>query len=130
MLIGIGAADKIVGTTFFSLNETYLKAKIPNARSVGTSSDLDMERVISLHPDVLILPKQYSKKSVKEKSRAANITIIYLDCYRLSNLAADARTLGKLTGTEKKAESYARMVEDTIALVSGRIKTVSPEDYP
>jgi iron complex transport system substrate-binding protein len=130
MLIAIGAADSIVGTTEFTLNETILRPKIPHAQSVGESGNLDMERVIALHPDILILPERYAKDTVIEKARAANITLLYLDCYRLSHHAADARTLGKLTGREKKAEAYAREIERTLLLVSSRIHSLSPEEYP
>jgi iron complex transport system substrate-binding protein len=130
MLIAIGAADRIVGTSRFTLNETTIHPYIPNARAVGDSSSLDMEQVLSLHPDILILPDRYATDAIISRCHAANITLLYLDCYELAHHPADARALGKLTGREARAESYALMVEGTIRNVSGRIATLPTQDYP
>ena len=56
--------------------------------------------------------------------------MISLDCYKLATLPSDARALGTLTGTSNAAEVYARMVEDTVAQVNTRVKSIPETDYP
>jgi iron complex transport system substrate-binding protein len=130
MLIAIGAAETIVGSSTFTLNDTTLRPYIPHAIDIGASSALDMERVISLHPDLLILPDRYSTTAIVDKARMANISLLYMDCYRLDSHAKEARLLGKLTGHEQKAESYAQMVENTVALVAERTRNIPQDTYP
>jgi len=129
MLIAIGAGDRVVGVTDWTKNVSYIMDKIPHAVSVGDWQIPNVERILSLHPDVVISYASSKPKNLNQFT-AANITVIYLDCYRLSTLASDARSLGKLTLNMNEAEVYARMVEDTIAVVTKRVKTIPPDQYP
>lgn len=129
MMIAIGAQDKIVGVTQSTTNVSYIMDRIPGAENIGDWQVPNIERILSLHPDVVITYASSKPKNIDQLT-AANISVVYLDCYRLRTLAGDARALGVLTGTEDKAETYARMVEGTISSVSGRVGNISPDDYP
>ncbi|OPY35504.1 MAG: Cobalamin-binding protein precursor [Methanoregula sp. PtaU1.Bin051] len=129
MVIALGAGDRIVGVTDSTISIPYLFDKIPHAEDIGNWQTPDVEKIISLHPDLVISYSSYKPKNLDMFVRS-NITIIYLDCYRLSTLASDARALGKLTGRLNAAETYARMVEDTIETVRSRVKKIPEEAYP
>ncbi|MEN6609783.1 MAG: ABC transporter substrate-binding protein [Methanoregulaceae archaeon] len=129
MMIALGAQDRIVGVTQSTSNISYIMDKIPQAEIVGDWQVPNVEKMLALHPDVVIAYASSKPKNLDQLA-AANITIIYLDCYRLSTLAHDARALGKLTGTSNEAEVYARMVEDTIAEVNGRVKKIPTGAIP
>lgn len=129
MMIAIGAQDNIVGVTQSTTNVSYIRDKIPQAENIGDWQVLNVEKILSLHPDIVIAFSS-SKPRNTDQLAAANITLVYLDCYRLSTLANDARALGALTGRSNEAEVYARMVEDTIAEVTAKVKTIPGEDYP
>lgn len=129
MMIAIGAQNKIVGVTQSITNVSYIMDEIPEAENVGDWQVPNVEKILSLHPDIVIAYSSSKPKNL-DQFAAANITVIYLDCYRLSTLANDARALGELTGRTNNAEVYARMVEDTIAEVSGRVRRISTDEYP
>lgn len=129
MLIALGAADTIVGITESTRNVTYLMDKIPQVQSIGDWQTPNVERMLALRPDVVI---SYASSKPKNLNQilAANITIVYLDCYRLPKLAQDARAAGILTGHTGKAEEYARVVENTTALVMRRASALSRDQLP
>lgn len=85
--------------------------------------------MLSLKPDVVISYASSRPKNL-DQINAANISIIYLDCYRLPKLASDARAVGALTGHEQKAEEYARMIENTTSTVMMRVTTVPAAQIP
>lgn len=129
MMIAIGAQDKIIGVTQSTTNVTYIMEKIPQAENVGDWQIPNVEKMLSLHPDAVIAYASSKPKNM-DQLEAANITVIYLDCFRLSSLANDARALGTLTGQSNEAEVYARLVEDTIADVTLKVKKIPENEYP
>lgn len=129
MLIAFGAGDQIVGVTDSTLNVSYIRNKIPQARNIGNWQTPNVEKILALHPDVVISYSSYKPKNLDQLT-AANITVISLDCYKLTSLSSDARTLGALTGKTNEAEVYARMVENTIGDVAKRVKTIPADKYP
>lgn len=129
MMIAIGAQDMVVGVTQSTTNVSYIMDKIPQAENVGDWQVPNVERILALHPDIVIAYASSKPKNL-DQFAAANITVIYLDCFRLSTLARDARSLGALTGKSNEAEVYARMVEDTIAGITGRVRDIPADEYP
>jgi len=129
MLIAFGAGDKIVGVTESTRNVSYIMDKIPQAKDVGNWQTPNVEAILALHPDAVISYSSYKPKNLDQLT-SAGITVISLDCYKLATLPSDARTLGALTGKNNEAEVYARMVEDTVAEVSARVKKIPSGKYP
>ena len=129
MLIAFGAGDKIVGVTDSTLNVSYIMDKIPQAQSIGNWQTPNVEQILALHPDAVISYSSYKPKNLDQLT-AANVTVISLDCYKLTTLPSDARALGALTGKSNEAEVYARMVEDTVAEVANRVKKIPTDNYP
>jgi iron complex transport system substrate-binding protein len=129
MLIALGAADTIVGVVESTKNVSYVMDRIPQAVSIGDWQTPNIERMLFLKPDVVISYASSRPKNL-DQINAANISIIYLDCYRLPKLASDARAVGVLTGHEQNAEEYARMVENTTSTVMQRVTTVPAAQIP
>lgn len=129
MLIALGAADTVVGVVESTKNVSYIMEKIPEAQSIGDWQTPNIERMLALKSDAVISYASSKPKNL-DQITAANITIIYLDCYRLPKLAQDARALGTLTGHEQKAEEYARLVENTTSTVMNRVNAVPRDELP
>ncbi|WAC05776.1 MAG: ABC transporter substrate-binding protein [Methanoregula sp.] len=129
MLIAFGVGDRIVGVTEAIRNVSYIMDKIPQAENIGNWQTPNVEQILALRPDILLTYSSYKPRNLDQLA-AANITVLSLDCYRLSTLASDARELGKLTGTSNRAEIYARMVEDTIATVDAKVRAIPSDNYP
>jgi iron complex transport system substrate-binding protein len=129
MLIALGAADSIVGVVETTRNISYIMEKIPQAQSIGDWQTPNIERMLSLKPDAVISYASSKPKNL-DQINAANITIIYLDCYRLPKLAQDARAVGTLTGHVQRAEEYAALVENTTTTIMNRAGTVPRNERP
>jgi len=129
MLIALGAADTIVGITESTKNVSHVIGRIPRAESIGDWQTPNVERMLALKPDVVISYASSKPKNL-DQILAANITIIYLDCYRLPKLAQDARAVGTLTGNEERAEVYAQMVENLTARVMRTVAAVPRDQLP
>ena len=129
MLIALGAADTIVGVVESTKNVSYIMDRIPQAVSIGDWQTPNIERMLSLKPDVVISYASSKPKNL-DQITAANITIVYLDCYRLPKLASDARAVGVLTGHEQKAEEYAHLIENTTSTVMQRVTVVPAAQIP
>lgn len=129
MLIAIGAGETIVGVTQSTTNVSYIMEKIPEAENIGDWQIPNVEKILALHPDVVIAYASSKPKNMDQLA-AANITLVYLDCFRLPTIAHDARALGTLTGHENEAEVYARLVEDTVADVTAKVRQIPEDSYP
>jgi len=129
MLIALGAADSVVGVVETTKNVSYIMEKIPQAQSIGDWQTPNIERMLALKPDAVISYASSKPKNL-DQILAANITILYLDCYRLPKLAQDARAVGTLTGHVQRAEEYAGLVENTTTTVMNRAGAVPTADRP
>lgn len=130
LLVNIGATDQIVGVADFMIAENHpgMRARLSNATSVGALSTPDVETILKLRPDVLMA---YTNKPQNyDQIVAANITLIQMSCYKPEDLAADARTLGALTGHETEAERYAVFTERYLALIRERTANISEHERP
>ncbi len=130
LIIAFGAGDRVVGVPQNIPNQTYLIRHMPNAVGIGgTLANVNSEKILSIHPDVVIAYSDYKPKDIQQIIDA-DIPIIYLNCYYVPELPAEARKLGVLLGEEEKAEEYARFVEDYLALIESRIQNQSSPHRP
>lgn len=131
MLIAIGAKDKIVGVTDGVKSSPLLMAQLPeNVSSIGNWQTPNVETVMSLKPDAVICYSYASKPKNIDQLNAANLTIIYLDCYKMSTLSRDAMALGAITGNTKQAEDYAQFLKKYQDMVTDNTSRLSPAQKP
>jgi len=110
MLIALGAGNSIVGVTDTTLKNSQLAPLIPNAVSVGTWDAPSVERILGLKPNAIVSYSGYRLKNADQFERS-KITVIYIDCNRLTTLRSDARSLGQMTGQESNASRYIRFFD-------------------
>ncbi|HEX8805657.1 MAG TPA: helical backbone metal receptor [Candidatus Aquilonibacter sp.] len=137
----IGARAELVGVSKFSDD-------VPNAAAlpiVGDFSSVDTERIIALHPDVVVgIPSQARMVSPLQR---AGIRVVLIPDDTFDDIFTDLQTLGQLTGhvagarseiaslqaqTAKLSASVAhRPVRPSVffALGTGPIWTVGPMSY-
>jgi iron complex transport system substrate-binding protein len=131
MLIDIGVGDEIVGVADFIVadNHEFLRARLPNVARVGSFTNPDVEKILTLHPDIVIVYAR-SKPQNLDKMLAANITVLQMTCYRPAEVPNEARALGLITGHEEKADRFARFVERYHALINDRLRNLSEDERP
>lgn len=131
MLIAIGAADRIVGVTDTVAKTPILMAQLPkNVSNIGNWQTPNIEMMTTLKPDVVICYGGASKPKNIDQILAANLTLVYLDCYKMNTLSHDARALGIITGNTKKAEDYAGFIEKYQNMVTSNTSKLSAGEKP
>ncbi|HIC90836.1 MAG TPA: ABC transporter substrate-binding protein, partial [Syntrophaceae bacterium] len=95
----LGVEDKIVGVTVYCNRPKEAQDK----EKVGTVIKVDVERIISLKPD-LLLATTLSDPAQMKKIRSLGIKVVtFPSCRNFSEICEQFLKLGKITGREEKA---------------------------
>ncbi|MDD2754477.1 MAG: ABC transporter substrate-binding protein, partial [Methanothrix sp.] len=100
------ATDKVVGVSVDTLDDaTYLPdfSKMP---SVGKWSEPDIEKILTLQPDLAISYMSAASKYLEPKLNGTGIPIVALDLYRADDLPAEMKMLGYIVGKTDDADKY------------------------
>ena len=140
-VVAIGARAELVGVSKFSDD-------VPNSASlpvVGDFTSVDTERIIALHPDVVV--GHPSQASLLAPLQRAGIRVVLIPDDSFDDIFRDLRTLGDVTGHAAQARAeIVRLQHETarltasvphrayhpsvfIALGTGPIWTVGPVSY-
>ncbi len=116
LLFAAGGGARIVGAMNFSDYPEAAK-KIP---LVGSNSQLDMERVIALKPDLLVVWQSGNTARQLEQLRALGIPVFQSEPQKLDQVADSLLRLGQLMGTETVAQAAAANYRARIAALAAR----------
>jgi iron complex transport system substrate-binding protein len=116
LLFAAGGGARVVGAINFS---DYPEAarKVP---VVGSSSALDMERVLALKPDLLVVWQSGNTERQLEQLRQTGIPIFYSEPTRLEHVATSLTRFGQLLGTEPAAQEATQNFRAKIAALEAR----------
>lgn len=123
-LIALGADDAILGVNSNIKENLLFKGYLNNSLEVGTAGNPDIEKIISLHPDVVILPFDTSE-SVKSRLKRSGIKILIFDFYSLDKLSDIIQKIGKITDQDLRAEKYLQFYQKYNNVLSDRLKNMS-----
>ena len=119
-LFAIGAGKKIVGAVDYSDYPEAAKA-IPR---VGGYSRLDLERILTLNPDLIVGWSSGNNTQQLERLETMGLTVYRSEPRRLDDIASGMEKLGQLTATQEQASQQAiafrRRVEDLRASTRGK----------
>ena len=107
LVFAAGAGEKLVGVARFSDYPAAAKT-LP---IVGDVSGIDLERVLSLNPDLIIAWKSGNKASDIAKLSSLGLRVFSIEPKRLSDIPKLIRALGLLMGTTLYAERSASEFE-------------------
>src|SRR5437867_9862230 len=111
ILFAIGAGDRVVGRTTWC---DYPPAALA-VPSVGDGIPPNIEAVAARQPDLVVLYKSGPDVTAAKQLERIGIRTVLLDLNRLEDLGPAARTLGRLTGREKIADSLAAAMDGLAA---------------
>ena len=106
-----GAGGRLVGVARFS---DYPPA-VKNIAQIGDASRLDLERVLSLKPDLVIGWKSGNQTADIERLEQLDFKVFVIEPATLAAIPRLLRALGRLAGTEAAAGSTADKFEREIA---------------
>ncbi|HET7757240.1 MAG TPA: helical backbone metal receptor [Steroidobacteraceae bacterium] len=107
MLFAAGAGAEIVATVRYSDAPPAARA-IPR---IGDAIEIDIERLVMLHPDVVIAWPAGGNPAQRARIARLRIPVYDQQVERLADLAPAVRRLGVLAGTQAAAGSAARGIE-------------------
>jgi len=125
IVFALGLDDKVVGVTTFCDYPEAAKAK----PKVADFSKVDMERVVSVQPD-LILATNIHKETVIPALERLGIAVLAVFPETLDKLIADIRLIGEATGKEREAGQLVASMEGQIRTVTGKTGALSSADRP
>jgi iron complex transport system substrate-binding protein len=125
ILFALGLDDKIVGVTEYCNYPEEAMAK----PKVGGFSNVDIEKVVSLEPD-LVLATHIHAKTVIPALEKLGITVVALTPSSLNEVLDSITLVGKITGQSREASELVSNLRARIETVTDKTRTLSPNQKP
>ena len=122
ILFALGLDEEIVGVSSFC--NYPLKAK--TKEKVGTFSQPNVEKIISLKPDIIFCTG-LEQTPVVNALRQLNLKVYVSDPSNIKELLNSIRDIGRLTGRGKEADTLINKMEQVLGQVNAKVKLIPPE---
>lgn len=114
LVYSIGAGDKLVGVTEYSDFPEQAK-HIPR---VGSASAIDLEKIISLEPDLVLIWKSGTPVAHQERLARLGIPLVVFGFGRLDDVARGIVQLGELTGQSRRSREVQQSYRHRLQQIS------------
>jgi len=125
ILFALGLDNQIIGDTTFC-NYPEAAKKIPK---VGTFSDPNIERIVSLKPDIIFTTGLEQAPTIKRLQKLG-FKIIVSDPKNIPELFESIIEIGEVTGKQDEAESMVSNMRKRIAAITAKVKKVPLDKRP
>jgi len=125
ILFDLGLGDKVVGDTIY---DDYPAAAVDKPH-IGGYSDIDLEKVVSLAPD-LILAEDIDKSDVTPALEKMGYRVYTLVPHNLEEIIESVSTIGRLTGTSSQAKSITSDMQERIKAVTDKTAALKDNQKP
>ncbi len=116
ILYYLGLGDRVAGVTRFS----YYPPEAAYKPKVGTYINLNVERIISLNPDLAIGTADGNKPYIVKLLEQAGIPVYIVNPRNVRDVIGTVAVLGRLCGVSKKAEDLANVLSRRIDRILDR----------
>ena len=114
ILFALGAGDLLVGRTDFC---TY-PPEAANIPSVGGISNLNIEKTLSLNPDLVISGSMVGKKITDQMDAMGTPMVCVIEKPKFEALYDNILAIGRLVGKEHEADSLNTLLRDRVSQLS------------
>ena len=111
MLFAAGAGGELIATVEYS-DEPPAARRVPR---IGDVAAIDMERLVAMHPDVVVAWPAGGNPAQRERIATLHIPVYEQQVLRLADIPLSVRRLGALAGTGTAAERAAHDIEARLA---------------
>lgn len=119
VMFNLGVEDKLVGRTDYC----DYPAEAADIVSVGTLTTPDIEKIVSLEPDVVIASTHFSEESEKKLSGLGIKVIVLYEEYDITGVYTMIEILGTaLNVNDKATKTVSEMkstIDETVAVING-----------
>jgi len=125
ILFALGLGDKVIGVTEYCNypQEAMTKPK------VGGFSNVDIEKVVSLEPD-LVLATHIHGKTVIPALEKLGLTVVAITPGSLNEVLDSIILVGKITGQNREASKLINDLGTRIEAVADKTRDLSPDQKP
>ncbi len=116
LLFAAGGGEHIVGVVNYS---DYPEAAKRIAQ-IGDNSQVDMERVIAMKPDLLVIWLDGSSRQQVAQLQKLGIPIFFSEPHKLDDIPRSVTRLGQLLGTDKVAQQAAAGLTQKLAALTAQ----------
>ncbi len=120
-LFALGLGDRVVGDTTYCDYPEAAKTK----EKVGEFDKIDLEKVVSLSPD-LVLAASIDSQSVVPALRQRGITVVTLEPTDIASTLKEIDFVGKITGRSEQAKAVVQGIQaqlDSVAATVAKAQT-------
>ena len=125
ILFALGLEGSIVGDTY-SCN---YPPKAKSLTKVGTFSDPNIEKIISLKPDIVFATGIEQAPAV-DRLKKSGLNVFVSNPKTISGLFESIRKIGLSTGKNAQAESLIKTIQEKISAIESQTKAIPPEKKP
>ncbi|MFH1202258.1 MAG: cobalamin-binding protein [Candidatus Omnitrophota bacterium] len=125
ILFALGLDDEIVGVSTFC----NYPPKAQEKEKVGTFSQPNIEKILSLKPDIIFCTGLEQAGTVKELKQL-NLKVYVSDPCDIEGLFNSIREIGRLTSKEKEADALIGKMKTAISEISSLVKLINKKDMP
>src|SRR4030042_1281670 len=125
ILFALGLGNKVVGDTEYCSYPEAAKTK----PKVGGFSTVDIEKVVSLRPD-LVLATHIHNKTVIPALENLGITVVALAPHSLNEVLGSIALAGKITGQDKEAAELVNNMNTRIKGITDKTQNLPPDQRP
>lgn len=122
LLFSLGAGGNIVGVVEYS-DYPQAATKIP---IVGRFDRLDVERILSLQPDLIISWQSGNPGGAIQRLRELGYPVYTAEPVTVTSIADTLRRLGLLTGMTDSAETLSNTIHDTVNRLQTQYSDAAP----
>jgi iron complex transport system substrate-binding protein len=116
----LGLGDKVVGVDD---NSNY-PADVSKVEKVGGFSGTNLEKIVSLSPDI-VLAAGITSKDTLTSLQSRKLKVVIINPLNLAGIVTNLRLLGQIENVPEKAEAAVKTFQDKLDEVSAKIKTAS-----
>ena len=114
IIYALGAQNLLVGRTDFCAYPPEAEG-IP---SIGGISNLNIEKILSLNPDLVISGSMVGKKITDQMDQMGTPMVCVIEKPRFEALYDNITTIGKMVGKEHEADSLNVLLRDRVSLLN------------
>jgi signal transduction histidine kinase/ABC-type hemin transport system substrate-binding protein len=122
MLFAAGGGDRVVGTPEFSVEPAAAR----DVARIGDSHGFDLERILALHPDVIVAWSGGASEAQLAPFERAGLPVYHHRIMKLDDLPRSLERLGVLLHTEPEAQRAAAALEARIDALHARYHRADP----
>lgn len=124
LVCGLGAADKVTGV----IDTIDILPNDTEKEIVGTWKEPNVEKILEMQPDVVFGYKKYMNEESAKQIEDAGLSLVYIDAYKVENMASEISTLGLILGKEEQAKEYLDYLNKYTDIINERLAEVTEEE--